>query len=76
MENWKTYGEDLLKVFKTGYEAARLKSGEALKKELTPLQKCLVLGGVLLAGILIGYGLSSLCRRRQYEVEDFEEFDD
>jgi len=75
MENWKAYGEDLLKVFKTGFEAARLKSGEALKKELTPLQKCLVLGGVLLVGILIGYALSAR-RRKAYEVEDFEEFDD
>ena len=74
MENWKDYGEAALRVFKAGYEAARAKTGEALQKELTPLQKGLILGGVLLVGILIGYALSAR-RRKVYEAEDFEEIE-
>jgi hypothetical protein len=75
MENWKDYGEAALRFFKAGFDAAKAKTDEALKKELTPLQKGLVLCGVLLAGILIGYALSAR-RRKAYEVEEFEEFDD
>ncbi len=74
MDNWKAYGESALRIFKSGYEAARARTSEAFKKELTPLQKGLILGGVLLVGILIGYALSAR-RRKVYEAEDFEEIE-
>ena len=75
MENMKEYGEAALRVFKAGFDAARAKTGEALKKELTPLQKGLILCGVLVVGILIGYALSAR-RHKAYEVEDFEDLED
>ena len=76
MDKFKDYGEKARKIFMEGYETARNKTEEALEKELTPLQKVLVLAGVLTLGILIGLLIGKCLHKDDYELEDFEDFEE
>jgi hypothetical protein len=53
-DSFKNRSSDLFEGFKSGYAAAKEKTGSVLTKEYSAGEKGLILGCVLLFGILIG----------------------
>ena len=72
MGNLRSRSADLMEGFKSGYAAAREKTSDALEKEYTPLEKGLILGGVLFIGVLIGMCIGAHRRKKKEEAEDEE----
>lgn len=73
--SFKSRSDDMLDGFKKGYAAAKEKTQGIFDREYSPLEKGLILGGILAVGILIGVGISGCrrCRRRKNEEEKEEE---
>lgn len=83
MENFKEYSDAALTYFKAGYDAARAKTSDFVKKEKTPKEKGILagiaLGLILVVGILIGFAIGKGCASAKCDdgaEDDFDEYED